>query len=454
MPWASPSLIPETDWWLLGLGAAALALAAGIGALLMAHYRATQIQRLSAALNNMSQGLCMFDANMRLIICNEGYLRLYKMTPDVVRPGATLLEILENRRRAGSFAGEPKKYIEAARQRIGGRKVVVHVNHLADGRLISVTESPMPDGSWGATHEDITEQRALEQQRATMQAHEERRTALESAINSFRERVESVFDTVGQHAMTMRSTATTLFGASDQTSKRAQGAVQSSNEASGNVRTAATAAEELSLSIAEISRQLIQANDIVQLAANEAQTTNAEISHLDQAAQTIGDVVGLIHNIAGQTNLLALNATIEAARAGDAGRGFAVVASEVKSLAVQTAKATEEIGSQIRAVQDSTSGAVGAIHRIAGRMADINARTASVVASVEQQNAATGEILQSVASAAKGTLDAVAVLQELAGAASDTRGSAETVLNTSAAVETAVMKLRAEVEEFLDKVAV
>ena len=166
---------------------------------------------------------------------------------------------------------------------------------------------------------------------------------------------------------------------------------------------AATAASELSASIGEISQQLIRTTDVVRASVNEAETTNEQIAGLAEAAQKIGDVVELISDIAGQTNLLALNATIEAARAGDAGRGFAVVASEVKSLAVQTAKATEDIAAQILAVQGSTTSAVEAIRSIAGRMKEISTYTSAVAASIEQQNAATGEISQNVEGAALGT---------------------------------------------------
>jgi len=164
-------------------------------------------------------------------------------------------------------------------------------------------------------------------------------------------------------------------------------------------------------------------------------------------------VVKLIQNIAGQTNLLALNATIEAARAGDAGRGFAVVASEVKSLAVQTAKATEEIISYIAAVQGSTQGAVDAIRGIAERMRQINEYTSDVAASVEEQNAATGAISQNVASAAEGTKVIVGVLGQVAGSANGGRSSAQTMLAASAVMEEAAGKLRREVESFLAKVA-
>jgi methyl-accepting chemotaxis protein len=210
----------------------------------------------------------------------------------------------------------------------------------------------------------------------------------------------------------------------------------------------------MSSSIAEISRQLVRASDIVRAAVSEAQTTNEGIAGLAQAAQKIGDVVKLIQDIAGQTNLLALNATIEAARAGNAGRGFAVVANEVKSLAVQTAKATEEITAQIAAVQGSTSAAVGAIRGITQRMQEIDQYTAAAAASIEEQNAATGEISHNVTSAAEGTRGVVTLLSEVAGAATQTRESAQTVLSTSQAVEKAADSLREEVAQFLIKVAI
>jgi hypothetical protein len=226
------------------------------------------------------------------------------------------------------------------------------------------------------------------------------------------------------------------------------------HEASVNVETAAVAADELSRSISEISRQLIHTTNVVGLATSEARSTDGEIGGLANGAQKIGDVVKLIRNIAGQTNLLALNATIEAARAGEAGKGFAVVASEVKSLAVQTAKATEDIASHILAVQDSTAGAVEAIRQIAARMREINENTSAVAASVEQQNSATSEISRNVASAAEGTGHVVSVLGEVAGAATQTRASAEVVRDASEAVDHAVSDLRIEVEDFLGKVAV
>ena len=165
-------------------------------------------------------------------------------------------------------------------------------------------------------------------------------------------------------------------------------------------------------------------------------------------------MVELIRTIAGQTNLLALNATIEAARAGESGRGFAVVASEVKSLAVQTAKATEDISSQIMSVQASTGNAVEAIARITERMQGIEHYTSAVAAAIEQQNAGTGEISHNVSSAANGTQDIVVVLDQVARAATDTRATAETVLHNCSQVEGAVANMRDEVDNFLKKVAV
>jgi NO-binding membrane sensor protein with MHYT domain/methyl-accepting chemotaxis protein len=409
--------------------------------------------QLAAALNNMPQGLCMFDGAFQLVICNDRYRSLYDLKPEQTMPGTSLRKLLETRRATGNFVVDIDTYIASAKQSISRGEVFGTVVEIK-GRSISISNRPMPDGGWVATHEDITERQRRSQllDRATEQ--EERRAALELAISAFRGRAEATLKTVSDHAVTMRQTASSLFEASRKTSERAEGAVQASNEASDNVEVAAAAAEELSSSISEISRQLSQTNSLVSNAVSEASITNDEIGGLAKAAQTIGDVVKLIHSVAGQTNLLALNATIEAARAGDAGRGFAVVASEVKSLAIQTARATDQIGAQIAAVQASTRTAVEGISSIAARMNEISEYTQSAAASVHQQNAATGDISQNVASATRGTKQIVTVLTDVVSAATETRQSAETVLTASEAVAAAAGDLRAEVETFLHKVAV
>lgn len=413
-----------------------------------------QNTRLMLALNNTPQGLCVWDPNGRLLLCNDRYIKMYGMSPSVVKQGATLHEIVSHRAAIGNFSGDVDKWVTEIRQRIAAQKAGSHTFTATDGRVIEIAEQPLPDGSLVATHHDVTSQHAIEKERAAHALEEKRRAVIESAITGFRGSMDSVLRTVNDSASSMKLTASSLFAASGQTSQRAQSAVQASNEASTNVATAATAADEMTSSIGEISRQLVRTTDAVRLAVDEAQSTNAGIKGLADAAQKIGDVVELIRTIAGQTNLLALNATIEAARAGESGRGFAVVASEVKSLAVQTAKATEEISSQILSVQASTGNAVDAIARITDRMQEIERFTSAVAAAVEQQNAVTGEISHNVSSAASGTQEIVAVLDQVARAATDTRGTAETVLRTCGSLEQAVANMRGEVENFLKKVAV
>jgi NO-binding membrane sensor protein with MHYT domain len=409
--------------------------------------------RLQTALNNMAHGLCMFDASGKLLVCNEPFMQMYNLSPAIIKPGVSLLDYLKYRAANGSFVRDVEAYHADVLQQMakGGRTNIENV--LPDGRIVSVQNQSMAGGGWVGVHEDITDRRRVVAERAAMVEQEQRRGAVDAAISVFRERVENVLRTVRESTASVRSTATTLYASSDETSQRAEGALKTSNEASANVATAATAADEMSTSIAEISRQLHKTADIVRTAVNEAEATNHEIAGLTTAAEKIGEVVKLIQNIAGQTNLLALNATIEAARAGEAGRGFAVVASEVKSLAVQTAKATEEIISHIAAVQGSTEGAVGAIRRIAERMRQINEYTSSVASSVEEQNAATGAISHNVASAAEGTKVIVGVLGKVAGSANGGRSSAQTMLKASEVMEDSAGKLRAEVESFLAKVA-
>jgi methyl-accepting chemotaxis protein len=411
-------------------------------------------EQLHLAIDSMAQGLCMFDASERLVVCNTQYHQMYELTADDVKPGSTLTEVLARRVAKGTFNRDPHQYRKDFVSAVRQGRTIEHEVKSNKGRLLLVKNHPMKDGGWIGTHEDITERREAQEQRAAVRQQEERRVLVEEAISAFRARAETLLQIVAESAGKMRSTATRLFDASGHTSQRTESAVRTSNEASVNVETAASATTELSGSIVEIGQQLNRAAQVVRLAVEEARATNRDIDALAQAAQKIGDVVKLIRGIAEQTNLLALNATIEAARAGEVGRGFAVVASEVKSLAVATAKATEDISSQILEVQNSTGKAVGAIGRIAHRMGEINDYTSAAAASVEQQTAATSEISHNVTGAAEGAKLVVVVLSEVAGATTETQQSAQTVLTASQSVEQAAGNLRSEVESFLTKVAV
>ena len=410
-------------------------------------------RQLRTAIDSMAQGMCMFDEAERLVVCNTQYYEMYGLTPDDVKTGATLSEVLDRRVAKGTFSRDPhqyrKEFLAGVRE---GRTMVHEVK--SRGRLLLVTNHPMKGGGWIGTHEDITELRQAAVQRAAVEQQEERRVLVDGAISTFRNCAENLLQIVTDSAGKMRATAASLFDAFSHTTRRAASAAQTSNEASTNVEQAAAASEELSGSIAEIGRRLNQTAEVVRIAVDEARTTNQDIGALAQSAQKIGDVTKLIRSIAESTNLLALNATIEAARAGEAGRGFAVVASEVKSLAVQTAKATEDISSQILEVQNSTGKAVDAIGRISSLMQEIDDYTSAVADSVRQQSDATGEISKNVESAADGAKLIVAVLSELAGATTETQQSAQIVRTASESVDDAAANLRKEVESFLAKVAV
>jgi len=410
----------------------------------------TQNARFTAALNNMSHGFCIFDADKRLVIGNDTYARLYKLPPELLRAGTPHDAIIKHRVTNGILAGEASD--DAAKQKLASLskhssdQKSSRIDQLASGRLIEVVRQPMLGGGWLATHEDVTDRAQL----ATEQA---RRSRVEAAIASFRSRMEGVLKTVSESTRAMKSTAAELFTSSEQTSARAEGMVQATRGASASVDRAAIASNQMSGSVADISQRVIQANTIVQNAENKVKATGIEFEGLSRAAQKIGDVIKLIQTISGQTNLLALNATIEAARAGAAGRGFAVVASEVKALASQTGKAAEEIAGLISAVQASTGGAIQAVGGIEDSIRDISRYTAAVASSADEQSTATSEISANVGNAAKETSKIVAALGAVADAATSTRTSAQVVLSASESVEGAVQNLHHEVETFLGDVA-
>lgn len=395
----------------------------------------------------------MFDRAGRIVVRNQQYLRMYKLAPQIVKPGCTLGELIKHRKQTGLFTGDPDQYFKQIIESVAAGKISKWTIDASDGRTVLAINTPMPNGGWVSTHEDVTERNLLRQQRDDMVEQQKRRNAVDAAIVAFRTGVETLVKTFAESAAAMKSTAVTLSAAANHSSQCATSAVAASNSASAGVKTAASATTELSSSISEIASQITQTNSVVHMAVTEAQSANDEMTTLAESAQKIGDISKLIQAIAEQTNLLALNATIEAARAGASGRGFAVVASEVKSLAVQTAKATEAIAGQILAVQSSATSAADSIQRIAQRMQEIQHYASGVAASIEQQNTATGDISSNVVSAARATQTMAEMLAHVAGAAAQTHGSAEIVLDASRSVDAAVADLRRHVEDFLTAVA-
>ena len=239
---------------------------------------------------------------------------------------------------------------------------------------------------------------------------------------------------------------------SSQTNERVAVAEKSSSDASLSVESVASASEQLSASIDDISQQAAHAAGIASRAVDQARQTDGTVQGLAKSAGRIGEVVGLINTIAAQTNLLALNATIEAARAGEAGRGFAVVASEVKSLASQTAKATDEISEQIADIQKVAGDAIDAIKRIGGIIGEVNEVATAIAAAVQEQGTATQEITRSTQYAAQGTKS---VLENMAGVKTDADtavAAAHNVKQASETLETQSRHLGSQVTEFLAKI--
>ena len=281
---------------------------------------------------------------------------------------------------------------------------------------------------------------------------EKRANDLDNMTKAFGDKVGSLVSQVAGAATELQATAQSMTGTAADSTHQALTVASAAEEASVNVQTVASAAEELSASIQEISRQVAQSANITTLAVGDAQRTDTVVQALAQGAQKIGEVVGLISNIAAQTNLLALNATIEAARAGDAGKGFAVVASEVKSLATQTARATEDIASQVAQIQSATKEAVESIHGIRGRIGEVSQIAAAIACAVEEQGAATQEIARNVQQAAMGTADVTANIGGVSEGATTTGAAASQVLGAAGELSRQAEQLTAEIHQFISNV--
>jgi methyl-accepting chemotaxis protein len=283
-------------------------------------------------------------------------------------------------------------------------------------------------------------------------AKAERTSRMEARIVEFEATVRAALDGLQKSAGSMQTTAQSMAATADQSSALVSAVASAAEETSINVQTVSAGTEQLSSSIFEIGRQVVTSAQIARKAVDEAGATDATMQGLAENASRISVVVDLIQVIASQTNLLALNATIEAARAGEAGRGFAVVASEVKSLANQTANATDEIRTQIANMQQVTTSAVGAIRNIGLTISEINEVTTAIASAVEQQGAATREIARNIQHAAGGTSEVSSNIVGVSTASTEAGSAASEVLNASGALRREADVLRSEIDAFLSNI--
>ncbi|MDR3538309.1 MAG: methyl-accepting chemotaxis protein [Acetobacteraceae bacterium] len=288
-----------------------------------------------------------------------------------------------------------------------------------------------------------------EQEATKLRAAAEQKAALHQMADGFESNIGRLVGMLSASSTEMEATARSMTATADQTSQQAGTVAAAAEEASTGVQTVASAAEELTASIAEISRQVTQSAKITGKAVTDARRTDTIVQTLTDDAQNIGDVVGLITSIAAQTNLLALNATIEAARAGDAGKGFAVVASEVKSLAQQTAKATENIAAQISHIQAATKEAADAIRDITGTIEEVGTIATTIAAAVEEQGAATSEIARNVQQTAQATQEVTVNIAGVGRTAAETESAATQVLGAAGELSQQSERLSAEVRTFV-----
>jgi methyl-accepting chemotaxis protein len=298
--------------------------------------------------------------------------------------------------------------------------------------------------------DNMIEARRLETgQRDEQVRKEQRQQHVEQSVHEFNGAVNASLQALAEAATELRGASETVSSTALETNVQAAAVSSASEQATGNVRSVAAASQELSASIGEIARQVTHASEMAGRSVGEAERTDSSVRELVDAATRIGESVQLINSIASQTNLLALNATIEAARAGEAGRGFSVVASEVKSLASQTAKATQEIAGQITAIQTATNNVVEAIKGIGGTIGQVNEISVSIASAIEQQGAATQEIVRHTEEVANGTAEVSANIGGVSRGIAATETAATRVLAATEQLGKQTASLRAEVDHFL-----
>jgi methyl-accepting chemotaxis protein len=354
------------------------------------------------------------------------------------------LMLLVSRRVTG-----PLRTIQRAMLKLAGGDLSVEVSFAGRKDEIGALGSTMQ----AFKHNMLEAERLRTEQKETeARAVAHRKTEMQRLADEFQSAVGHIVDTVSTASTGLESAARTLTKTAETTQQLSGVVASASEDASSNVQSVATATEEMTSSVHEIARQVHESSKIAAEAVKQASKTDARITELSNAASRIGDVVKLITAIAEQTNLLALNATIEAARAGEAGKGFAVVAQEVKALAAQTAKATDEIGTQISSMQSATQESVTAIKEIGGTIGRIAEIASAIAAAVEEQGAATKEISRNVAQAAQGTAQVATNITDVNRGASETGSASSQVLTSAQSLASESGHLKSEVEKFVSMV--